>query len=234
MMSITLVDNVRCGKLPHFRDPTIVDKTHPTIPGFININATSANRQIWKDLSPMKIGPFVMTQKLIPTTFYPNGVHPGFIQVGNETGIRVEVLENIWQGSKVYDIDIINGVIQPSFFLRRAKMAADKDPHRRALPKAAGNIITSFWNGEILDYVSSRRYYCFYYAYLVQNTEAFQQLKQLLNAGNKLHIIGYDGYDIGPITKDSVNRAIRDPSRPFGHELVLCCLLKGLMPWLEL
>lgn len=45
--------DVRCNRIIHFRAPG--DHTHPTIPGYVNINATSGNVK-WKGLSPMKLG----------------------------------------------------------------------------------------------------------------------------------------------------------------------------------
>lgn len=224
---------VRCGKIPFYRDPNILDKTHPTIPGYININVTSGNAT-WKGLSPMKLGPFYLTEKIIPMTHYPTGILPGFEKV-DDTNQRllVQVFENIWQGSKVYAIDIVNGVLQQSFFQRRANLAKDTQGHRRALPKKGNTVITSYWNGNLYDYIPSRKFYCNIYASLVVNTPEYQRLQTMLAQGTNLHIIGYDGKDI-PVTQNDMDVAIRDPTHPFGHELVLCCLLKGLSPWLNL
>jgi hypothetical protein len=44
--------------------------------------------------------------------------------------------------------------------------------------------------------------------------------------GQNISIVGYDGYS----TKD-YDSACMDDSRPFGHELVVACMLQNLKPW---
>lgn len=122
LFKMQVVGNVRCNQIIHFRAPSHLDKTHPVIPGYTNINATSGNAR-WKGLSPMKLGPFYLREHTVVTPWYPNGVHPGF--TGDGEGFQTLYctnLENIWQGSKVYDIDLdANRLIQPSFYERRMK-----------------------------------------------------------------------------------------------------------------
>ena len=224
--------DVKCNRMIHFRHKGPEPKTHPVIAGYMNINATSGNAK-WKGLSPMKLGPFDLRETRVPTAWAPDGIHPGF-QANSDTEqvLRVTNLENIWQGSKVYNIDLdANGSIQNSFFLRRAKMARDPTPHRRALPKKAGYTVTSYWNGKLYAYVESRLIYCTLYETLVRNTPEYRELEALVTHGQNVQIIGYDGQDI-PITPESVHAAYLNPELPFGHELVLCCMLKGLTPWL--
>lgn len=231
MITTTYRGQVRCGKIYHFRDTSVSDKTHPTIPGFVNINVTSGGNSRFKALSPMKLGPFDMTEVLKPMLYYPTGVLPGCTQINNtHQNMHVEIFENIWQGSKVYAVDLVNNLVQPSFFERRAKMARDHSPHRRALPKAGNTVVTSYWNGNFYPYVQSRYFYCFYYIGLVSRTPEYAELVNMVNSGVNVHILGFDGRDI-PITAESMLQAIFDPTYPFGHELVLCCLLTGLAPW---
>lgn len=226
--------DVRCNRIIHYRSKEPGSKEHPKLPGYENVNVTSGNSR-WKALSPMKLGPFHLVEKTVPTPLYPDGIHPGFKphQDGKQV-IQCMNFENIWQGSKIYDIDVdANGVMGASFYERRARMAADVKPHRRALPKSAGvTCVGAYWNGEVLAYIPSRAQYCSKYAHLVRVTDEYRQLEVMLQNGTNLHIIGYDGFDV-PVTAEDMRAAYLNPDRPFGHELVLCCMLKGLSPWTQ-
>lgn len=232
---LTQRGQVRCGHIAHFRAPKDVDKTHPKIPGFTNINATSGNRT-WKGLSPMLLGPFQVIERRFPTRDYPDGVHPGFVALNQELQVgRATNLENWWQYSKLYDVDgpydLSQGVLPRSFLLRRAQGMGDPKPHRRAMPKAKGTPVASYFDARVFQYVPSRKFYCTVYEDLVQRTPEYQNLQQRVANGENLLVIGYDGYDL-PITNEAVNLAYHDPSRPFGHELVLFAILNGLQrPW---
>lgn len=228
---------VRCGKIVHFRAPKGEDKTHPKIPGFTNINATSGNKT-WKGLSPMVLGPFQVIERRFPTRDYPDGVHPGFVAVNEQLQGAVSYnLENWWQYSKLYDVDgpfdLNYGNLPRTFLLRRAQGLGDPKPHRRALPKAKGTPVASYFDARVFSYIPSRKFYCTVYEALVIRTPEYQNLLQRLANGENLLVIGYDGFDL-PITNEAVQQAYDDPSRPFGHELVLFTMLNGLrQPWIE-
>lgn len=235
---------VRVGKIPdRFGLPILqpdgtFSHKHPVIPGFTNINVSSGGK--YKALSPMKLGPFTLKERRVPTRWYPNGVHPGFTAVDDEyqQGI-VLIFENYWQFSKIFPQDVIGGEVQKSFFERRAKMFTEHKGHRRAIPKSRGTAIAAYLDGNLLAYVPSRIYYITYYSYLVQLTPEFQELVNRLNSGENLHILGYDGYDpvsglpygANPLTYEAIEKAMYDPEKPFGHELVLAGLLSGIKPW---
>jgi hypothetical protein len=105
----------------------------------------------------------------------------------------------------------------------------------------------SYWKGKKLSYLEARReIYCPAYAQCVVKTKAYKKLEELLDDGvnvqvefseNIIHndcdqILGYDGYDYiseGKTLKD----CFYDTKRPFGHELVLACLLNGERVWEE-
>lgn len=226
--------DVRCGKIEHFRSKAD-NKKHPVIPNYSNINVTSGTNSKWKALSPMKLGPFYLREHTVVTPWYPDGLHPGFA-LDNEGLQRLYCtnLENIWQGSKVYDIDLdSNRLIGRSFYERRMKMAHDPKPHRRAIPKAKGTPVCAYWDGHILPYLESRLVYCELYSDLVMNTNEYQELVNKRNSGENLHIVGYDGRDLSSEYED-MRRACLDPTLPFGHELVLCCMLVGISPWRDI
>lgn len=236
--------DVRCNRIIHFRSKEPGDKTHPVIQGYININATSGNVK-WRGLSPMKLGPFYLRENKIVTPWYLDGLHPGFFPTNDDTQtLYCTNLENIWQGSKVFNVDLdINKIIQTTFYERRREMANDPQPHRRALPKAKANVVCAYWNGHILSYLDSRLIYCELYSGLVKETTEYQELVNMKQNGVNLQILGYDGQNL-PID-ESMRKACLDAAKPFGkgacpstgiasdfgHELVLCCLLKGITPW---
>jgi hypothetical protein len=239
MSSTPIRGDVRCGKLPHFRGDGIqhangiIDKKWPIVPGYTNINVCS-NGTTYKQLSPMKLGPITIVEKKIITPFHPMGVHPGF-QTLNETQQWTVAtnLEAYWQTSKIYNIDVVNNIIQRSFYDRRAKFLADPQPHRRTIPKAKGYPVAAYFEGNILPYVASRIYYIKYYEFYASRRPEYQDLLRRVNNGENLHIIGFDGRDpvsgladgINLITYEVLEREMYNSKAPFGHELILCGML---------
>jgi len=221
---------IRVGQLPNrFGEG---DKKHPRIPDFENINVTSSSRGIYSKLSPMKLGPFKIIEKI-------DKVELGYSDCGNgyqET--IVNIFENYWQGSKIYKIDLIDGDVnnicfnnlKPSFFQRRVKMYLDTKPHRRALPKTNGYPIAGYYHGKIYDYVSSRKFYLYYYINLIKDMDEYKKLYNLYKSGTNLHIIGYDGRDIGEINKKSISESYYNNTKIFGHELVLAGMITNTLP----
>jgi hypothetical protein len=73
------------------------------------------------------------------------------------------------------------------------------------------------------DYVQSRLFYCYHYEKIVPTLDEFIHMKSLRDNGTNLQIVGHDGY------KEGVSKPLyehyKDPTRPFGHELVLYTLL---------
>lgn len=225
--------DVKCNRIIHFRAKACEgSKKHPVIEGYDNVNVTSGNQGRWGALSPMKLGPFYLVEQLKPLIPYPDGIHPGFEKYSDKQRAFVYNLENCWQFSKIYDIDVVNGIVQPSFFQRRAKGFGDSSPHRRALPKAKATTVAAYWDGKLYDYQSSRYYYCSLYEKLARMTAAYADLELLYRNGTNLQILGYDGRDV-EVTESGMKTAYLDVNCPFGHELVLCCMLKGYHPWLD-
>ena len=230
---------VRCGRIVHFRSKE-PNKAHPTIPNFININVTSANKK-WGALSPMRLGPFIIEEDFhkYPSSnpYYPDGIEPGFVVTddGSKQRATVTNLENYHQGSKVLDIDLIEidgkNIVKKEFFIRRGKLMHDPQPHRRPVPKSVGRAVASYFDGIFYNYYGSRYIYCYLYEQLVTITPEYQELEKMLNEGINLHIIGYDGFDIGEINEENLKKSYLDTTRPFGHELVLCALLSNIKVW---
>jgi hypothetical protein len=216
------VGEIRCSKITR-------GKTHPFIQGFTKINVSSSGQTKYRVLSPMLLGPFEIIEPINPNQFYPSGIHPGFQKLNEYQQIAtVQIFENYWQGSKIYNIDLVDGVIQKSFYERRAKLFVDNKGHRRSLPKKKYGVPVSSYYGGMMDYITSRKkIYIPLYEKLVTNLPILKELKQRYLNGENILIVGYDGTDI-PITDFFLNDVINDPSFVFGHELVLCSLLKNI------
>lgn len=221
--------DVRTGQLPVRRGKW------PDIKGFARINVTTAFSGWSRFLSPMLIGPFEVAEPLAPNDYYPDGVHPGFTP-REVNGVMVQVatvqnIENYWQGSKIYAIDVINGVLQRSFFERRAELFYEVKGKRRALPKTSGLPISSYY-GQIMSYVESRvKIYCPLYAWLVQELESYRRLNMVVGAGTNVLLLDFDSRDVGVITEEVMEREVLREDVPFGHAMVLACLLLGFEPW---
>jgi len=231
--------SVRCNRIVHFRSKE-PNKKHPTIEGYKNINVTSGNSR-WKALSPMVLGPIDVYEKIIPVRDAPTGIHPGFVQVGTDQYCQATNLENYWQSSKIYNIDLDqpnlsvigcdpSSVLTRSFLERRALFMQDPKPHRRTVPKKKGYPVASYFDGSIFSYVQARIYYILLYEQLAQQTSAYWELVQMLQQGQNIQILGYDGRDVEP-TVEAMTREMYSTDLPFGHELVLTCMLAGIRPW---
>jgi hypothetical protein len=238
---------VRCSKLPHFRGDGLehpngtISKEWPKIPGYTNINVCS-NGTRYRSLSPMLLGPFTITEDRVPIAYYPDGIHPGFQPLDDKKQIAlVSNIENFHQGSKCYNIDIIDNIIQKSFYERRAKLFKDPKGRRRAIPKKSGYPVCACINGTILSYVASRYYYISYYEKMVSMTSEFKELLQRIGSGENINILGFDGRDpvsnkdsgLNDVTYESLDKELYNPQYPFGHELVLCGMLLDYKPWLN-
>jgi hypothetical protein len=75
-------------------------------------------------------------------------------------------------------------------------------------------------------YVQSRYFYCKAYEALAKQTADYEELRSLLEGGTNLVLCGYDAYDVTLPLYDHYC----DPTRPFGHELVLYTLLTQSEP----
>lgn len=197
---------IRINKLPH----RFSGQKWPKINGYVNINVTSSANGCWRELSPMLLGPIIYT--------------------GEGVNITVKRFENLWQFSKVWpsDIDKETGLPNKEWYFRRYEgWKSDKGVR---YVKKGSKPIYSFWAGQKLSYIEARRIiYCPIYEALARRTNAFKKLKSMFDAGYKIQILGYDGYDVK--VPDDLHKCFLDESRPFGHELVLACMLVDVYPW---
>lgn len=226
LKALTLEGDVQCAAIVHYRAKS-GDKRHPLRHGYRNINVCSGGTEPYKRLSPMLLGPVHFSER---------------DKTGAVRPYVAQNVENLWQFAKVWDEDVVPhgdplGRIKESWFALRDAGWADTKAHRRPRGKVnrAGpnrNVpLFSYWNGQRYPYGEARlRIYIPYYVQLVEQTEAYAQLKALIATGTNVQIVGYDGRDV---TSDGVTlrEALDDHTRPFGHELVLMALLRDERVW---
>jgi hypothetical protein len=187
------------------------------ISGYLNVfpNYKHENRKDGygcASLSPMSLGPVDHGQ-------------PGLLMARN--------LENFHQGNKFYP-----GEDEKQFRSIRSAFYNDDVPHRHKFTSKEKPLY-SVWIDKKgiehhLDYITSRQFYCTFYERLVRKQDAFHRLIQMLIDGISLRICGYDAYSLDSI--DDIERAYLDPSRPFGHERVLCTMFilpPEKYPWVK-
>ncbi len=200
--------NVHVGKLPYRWDSSPGPKTWPVIPGYKNINVCSGARGIYKELSPMLLGPI--------------------LEVG------AQKMENLWQFSKVLESELDdNGDPGQLFFERREEGFSSHKGIRRKSDKSPVKFF--YWESEKLDLVEARKkIYCNYYESLVVKTDAYKELEDILKRGINIQILGYDGHDYD-VKEDpdgsKLFEFLKDTSRSFGHEFVLVGILIGKRVW---
>eukprot|EP01027_Heterolobosea_sp_BB2_P014653 GEZU01021019.1.p1 GENE.GEZU01021019.1~~GEZU01021019.1.p1 ORF type:complete len:358 (+),score=89.05 GEZU01021019.1:60-1133(+) len=209
----------------------------PMKPGFKNVNVCSGAAGIWKQLSPMKLGPIKIGEYLNENQQAKDKGMSAYKVPMPETA---QNMENLWQFSKVWrgEFDEKKGIPIKDFFTRRASGWKDNTGHRHVKkgndPSTGKPYVPLFawWAGEKLKYIEARRrIYCPIYAREVANTAAFKKLMQMVDDGFNVQILGHDGYNRGTLTW---NQCFLDERRPFGHEMVLACLLEGVAPWRQL
>lgn len=154
-------------------------------------------------------------------------------------------LENFHQGAKFWPFELDEALQLPTQAAidARRRMYEDPEPHRhkhspQTLAKYGNINKPSFslyyckdGHPHRYSYLECRYFYCYWYERLAPQTAAFRGLKERLERGYHLAIVGYDGYPVLKTLWEHYN----DTSVPFGHELVLYTLLtqpnKEEYPW---
>lgn len=179
----------------------------------------------------MRLGPFYIVEDVTSL-----GILPGFHPYESKQRGSVSIFENFWQGSKVYEGEATmtsDGLsILPEYFVRRAQNMTDITPHRRIPGMKGKAVLGAYYDGRIYDYISSRRFYFYYYTYLIQNIQTaipvLTEIKQMLVRGQNIMLLEYDApLESQELTLEYMRREYRDPSHPFGHGAVLACHLLG-------
>lgn len=196
-------------------------KPAPYVKGYLKIfpNFRHGNRKDGfgcPSLSPMSLGPINHGMKNLPAA---------------------QNLENFHQGAKIFEEELENDIITKESFNLRKRIYLDKTPYRHKF-KYPGSGIKSkiplfsvYYDSKGIErrytYIESRYFYCYWYQKLATQQEEFEKLLGLLDEGYNLQIVGFDGYSVEDLWEH-----YNDPSRPFGHELVLYTLLtQEEYPW---
>jgi hypothetical protein len=138
-------------------------------------------------------------------------------------GYRATNIENLWQFSKVYEDELYNNEIKASYYARRD--AGFENPKGIRRPKK-GKVAFCYIGGERLNYEQSRnKVYIPMYCKYVEGNLGLQALKEVLQKTN-VQILGFDGRKF-----DDLQVELRNLMKPFGHELIVCGLLKNNLVW---
>jgi len=139
-------------------------------------------------------------------------------------------IKNYHQYNLIYDDEVDeNGDLVPSFYklqkrgyinilpkqckFDQLKMAEKGDTYKP---------ISYLHDHKRYTLVEARQFYCEQYEKLVVETGEFKQLKQMVNDGTNMMIVGYGGY---PVTKEELCECYADPTREFSQELLLFSML---------
>jgi len=138
--------------------------------------------------------------------------------------------ESYWQSGKVYEH--IDHQVTLKWWQNL------KEPKRRYPNSKGKRVLYSLFNGQKLDYISSRKQiYVPEYFQLMKNTEMAQYWKQQVQSGKNIVIYDFDGYrqsdgsvDCIEVTLPLLLEKINDPKFPFGHGYVVSAWLLGIEP----
>ena len=163
-----------------------------------------------RSLSPMSLGPVDHGQPNLPQSLN---------------------IENFHQGSKCFQEEIDEkGDPCQIYYENRLKFYLDETAHRhkyKGKDKNKNIPLFFIWvdkNGKEhrLNYIQSRQFYCHFYERLASIQPDYLRLLKLIENGTNIQICGFDGRSIG---HRSIEQEYLDPSKPFGHELVLATML---------
>lgn len=209
-----------------------VGAKNPVVNDVKNIDATSGsvnkiNGECAKQFSPMFLGPVL-----------------------HDDENHALIFENYWQYGKIFKqlghVDKKGNITEKWLRFREkgyAKGKGDRHPvgTKSDEIKFSANgknyykyytAISSFYNDEYYDYIESRKkIYAPIYADLVTETDAFIELKKLVDNGCNVQILDYDVLPgSNEVDVDLLIDRINDPSVPFGHGYVLAGLLLDITP----
>jgi len=136
-------------------------------------------------------------------------------------------LENAHQSGKVFPSEVdTHGEPKSVFFNTQLVMYNSPTPMRhKPAANGANAPLYSVWRDKSgvlkkFTYVQSRQFYCNWYERCAVASAEYKMLVDMIADGYNLQICGYDGYEVINVAEHYL-----DPSRPFGHELVLYTML---------
>ncbi len=103
----------------------------------------------------------------------------------------------------------------------------------RELEKLNSKVEYVYYNNQKYDKEKSKKeIYCVMYTELVNKSNYFKLLKDRVKEGEKLLILGFDGFTFDPSIEDLKSVFAREDII-VGHEFVIMCLLLDKKPWEE-
>lgn len=150
---------------------------------------------------------------------------------------RFATVEAVMQAPKVYpDMLREDGTLTPAAAAMRAEFRA-ADPAGRHLGGAArpNQCLYSMLCGRKFSYIEARYFYCRAFELSKAANSNFARVRALLAKGIDVNIVGYDAPHEGA-TPESLSTRYEDPSRPFGHELVIFSMIAlqpEARPWTQ-
>lgn len=167
------------------------------------INVTSRSKDFGKKLSPFFLGPVRLYDKFVSKN-----------------------VENAWQFSKLYPQHADEyGFPTKKYWMWAQKGWNDHYAHRYPMGKGK-KPLHAWWNGEKLDYISSRKkIYLPLYWIAAHDTYSFRYLCELYAKRGKIALWDFDGYDYLNLDM-SLEDVLNDPKRKMGHAFVLAMMLQ--------
>jgi hypothetical protein len=172
------------------------------------INTTSSSDSFGKQLSPFLLGPIELYD-----------------------GIMSQNMENAWQYSKVYKCHLDDEGNPSEEWYSWAKAGWDKKKADRYPMGRGAKPEYSWWEDSKLGYVDARKkIYAPLYAELVEQTKAYEKLKQMYEKEGELVLLDYDAYDHNKLGF-SYTDVINCEHRKMGHAFVLAMMLDNERVW---
>jgi len=212
-----------------------------------NKHATRPDGLGFPALSPMQLGPVEHDEPGVPAARNIENYH----QFAKVWPSEVEIAGAVIGGATPSSWPAPN----KAWYVRRSDGYQDPVPHRHKFSKeqqerevvevAGANKNAPAYSARTgidgtlqrFTYVESRYFYCVAYEDLARKTDAFATLLDLHRHGIDLRLCGYDAFDMGAnATADELYDYYQRTDQPFGHERVLCALLKfsdtpEMLPW---
>ncbi len=208
---------IQCQKMKMMKEVPLVEDFTNVFPN--NKHENRIDGIGCASLSPMRLGPVVHRQR------------------GLKNALNIE---NYHQFNKVWPSEVDkDGDPSKEWQKRQKEGYADPEPHRHKFSAKEMSNERKAVNGKNrnqplysvhrtidgkerrFSYVESRYFYCKAYEALAPKSPQFETLLALKEKGTNLMICGYDAC---PITRPIYDHYC-DATHPFGHELVLYCLL---------
>lgn len=153
----------------------------------------------------------------------------------NMPNLPVTTVEDFYQQAKLYPKEADSSGSPTEAAFEERKKAYTEGKGLRHKPAAKENkkkvlpLYSIYYDGAgkeyRFDYIQSRWFYCRAYELIARNLSDLGCLKKKLADGYNLAICGFDAPKNEKVVSREIDVVYADPSHPFGHELVIYCML---------